>query len=158
MSPSRQSDSETDVGADVNIDASSHADATVSESTQPQIYSYIAPSHSAPLAARGRLVGGSALVGMIISGTSVLVSMGIVGIATAADTAFLFGTLALGFGTLGWAASIAAGPGMAAMQAHLETTTNWDEMDSRRAMARIGGCGAGVMIAAIVIGMAFGYR
>jgi hypothetical protein len=107
---------------------------------------------------QSRIVGGALLVGCILGAVCVSVSASIIGIPTAADTAFLAGTLALGFGTLGWSASIIAGPGMKAMQAHLETSTDWNEADSRRAMARISGFGVGVMTAAIVVGMLLGYR
>jgi hypothetical protein len=78
-------------------------------------------------------------------------------LASTADTAFLVGTVAFGFGLLGWAGSAIAGPGLEAMQARLDTASGWTEADSRRAMARIGGFGAGVMLAAVVVGTALGY-
>jgi len=64
---------------------------------------------------------------------------------------------AFGFGLLGWAGSVVAGPGLEAMQAHLDAASGWTETDSRRAMARIGAFGAGVMLAAVVVGTALGY-
>nr|WP_321169876.1 hypothetical protein [Salinigranum rubrum] len=76
---------------------------------------------------------------------------------TAADAGFLLGTVAFGFGLLGWAGSALAGPGLEAMQSHLDTAGGWTEADSRRAMARIGGFGAGVMLAAMLVGTALGY-
>lgn len=106
---------------------------------------------------RGRVVGTALLVGCTLGTISVSMSAYVIGIPTAADTAFLVGTLALGFGALGWSASVIAGPGMRAMQTHLEAPSDWDEADSRRAMARISGFGIGVMTAAIMVGMLFGY-
>jgi hypothetical protein len=58
--------------------------------------------------------------------------------------------LALGFGVLGWSGSIFAGRGFEAMQRHLDTGTNWTERDSRRAMTRISGFGAGGMLGVVV--------
>ncbi|ERG94664.1 hypothetical protein [Haloquadratum walsbyi] len=108
--------------------------------------------------ARSRLVGSALFVGCVFGVICVSVSASVIGIPTAADTVFLAGTLALGFGTLGWSASIIAGPGIKAMQTHLETATDWNEADSRRAMARISSFGVGVMTAAIVVGVIFGYN
>lgn len=64
---------------------------------------------------------------------------------------FALGALALGFGVLGWSGSVLAGQGIESMQHHLGTGTGWTESDSRRAMARIAGFGAGVMLAVTVI-------
>jgi hypothetical protein len=110
------------------------------------------------LAARARLVGGACLAGVAVGGLGVGVGVVVRGVATAADTAFLLGVVAFGFGLLGWAGSIIAGPGLEAMQAQLDTASGWTETASRRAMARIGGFGAGVMLAAVVVGTALGYR
>ena len=81
----------------------------------------------------------------------------LVGLEPAADVGFVLGTLAFGFGLLGWAGSALAGPGLEAMQAQLDTASGWTEAKSRRAMARVGGFGAGVMLAAVVVGTALGY-
>lgn len=58
---------------------------------------------------------------------------------------FALGTLALGFGVLGWSGSILAGPGIAAARDHLAVGSDWTETGSRRAMTRIVGVGVGVM-------------
>jgi hypothetical protein len=115
------------------------------------------PGSAPSLAARARLVGGALLAGVAVGGVGVGAGTVLWRVASAADTAFLVGTVAFGFGLLGWAGSIIAGPGLEAMQAQLDTTSGWSEADSRRAMARIGGFGAGVMLAAVVVGTALGY-
>jgi hypothetical protein len=109
------------------------------------------------LATRARLVGGALLVGVSVGGVGVGVGTVVWQLAAAADTAFLLGAVAFGFGLLGWAGSIVAGPGLEAMQRQLDTASGWTEADSRRAMARIGGFGAGVMLSAMVVGTALGY-
>jgi hypothetical protein len=109
------------------------------------------------LATRAHLVGGALLAGVAVGSGGVGVGTAVTGVATAADTGFLVGLVAFGFGLLGWAGSIIAGPGLEAMQAQLETASGWSEADSRRAMARIGSFGAGVMLAAILVGTALGY-
>jgi hypothetical protein len=96
-------------------------------------------------------------VGAGVGGVAVAVGSAVVGLATAADTGFVLGTLAFGFGLLGWAGSALAGPGLEAMQAQLDTASGWTETKSRRAMARVGGFGAGVMLAAMLVGTALGY-
>ena len=58
---------------------------------------------------------------------------------------FALGTLALGFGVLGWSGSILAGPGIDAARDHLAVGSDWTETGSRRAMTRIVGVGVGVM-------------
>lgn len=106
---------------------------------------------------RARLVGGALSVGAGVGAVGVGVGTVLFTLASTADTAFLVGTVAFGFGLLGWAGSAIAGPGLEAMQARLDTASGWTEADSRRAMARIGGFGAGVMLAAVVVGTALGY-
>jgi len=69
-------------------------------------------------------------------------------------TVFALGALGLGFGLLGWSGSIFAGPGIENMQRYMDTGAGWSEADSRRAMARIGGFGAGVMVGASVVASA----
>lgn len=61
---------------------------------------------------------------------------------------FAVGTLLFGVGLLGWSGSVMAGRGIENLQHHLDTGANWTEADSRRAMARIGGFGAGWMLGA----------
>jgi hypothetical protein len=109
------------------------------------------------LATRVHLVGGALLAGAAVGGGGVGVGTVVTGVATAADTGFLLGLVAFGFGLLGWAGSIIAGSGLEAMQAQLDTASGWSEADSRRAMARIGGFGVGVMLAAMLVGTALGY-
>lgn len=116
---------------------------------------YREPSPS--LEGRARLVGTALLVGAGIGVAAVGVGAVLTSVAAAADAGFLVGTVAFGFGLLGWAGSALAGPGLEAMQAHLDTASGWTEADSRRAMARIGAFGAGVMLAAIVVGTVLGY-
>lgn len=69
-------------------------------------------------------------------------------VRTATETTFAVGALALGFGVVGWSGSVLAGRGIENMQRYLETDTSWTEADSRRAMTRIAGFGAGVMLVA----------
>lgn len=83
-------------------------------------------------------------MGLTVSGT----------LLAATETTFAVGALVLGFGVLGWSGSVMAGRGMENLQRHLDMETNWTEMDSRRAMARITGFGAGLMLIASV-GTAF---
>lgn len=109
------------------------------------------------LAARIRLVGSALLAGVAVGGIAVGAGAVVRRTGPIADTVFLLGTVAFGFGLLGWAGSIVAGPGLEAMQAQLGTASGWTEADSRRAMARIGGFGVGVMCAAMVVGTALGY-
>ncbi|WP_372911774.1 hypothetical protein [Salinigranum sp.] len=116
---------------------------------------YHEPSPS--LAERARLVGTALLAGAGVGVGGVGGGTLVADVATAADAVFLVGTVAFGFGLLGWAGSALAGPGLEAMQAHLETAGGWTEADSRRAMARIGGFGAGLMLTAVLLGTAFGY-
>jgi hypothetical protein len=68
----------------------------------------------------------------------------------ATTKAFAVGALCLGFGTLGWSGSVLAGPGIENAQRHLDVRTDWSERDSRRAMARLAGFGAGVMGGVVV--------
>jgi hypothetical protein len=105
------------------------------------------------LAPRVRIVGGAFVVGSVLGVT--LVGGLVLGIGWtvvgSARFAFALGTLAFGGGLLGWSGSVMAGRGIEAMQAHLETDTNWTEARSRRAMARIGGFGAGAVLATGVV-------
>ncbi len=96
---------------------------------------------------RSRLVGGGALVGGVVSVLGWLVTVG----ATAdperaTTTTFALAALVLGFAVLGWSGSVMAGRGIENMQRYLETGSRWSERDSRRAMSRIAGFGAGGML------------
>jgi hypothetical protein len=66
-------------------------------------------------------------------------------VADAVAAGFALGTLALGFGVLGWSVSILAGPGITAARDHLAVGSDWTEAGSRRAMSRIVGVGVGAM-------------
>ncbi|SFR70005.1 DUF7268 family protein [Halogeometricum limi] len=108
---------------------------------------------SPTLSRRLTVAGGAFLVGLgggvvALAVATLLLSS----VADGADTAFLLGVLLFGFGTLGWSGSVLAGRGFEEMQRRLDTGADWTEMDSRRAMARIGGFGAGVMLAAATLG------
>ena len=100
---------------------------------------------------RIRLVGFAGAVGLALGvfGTLVVATTGADG-RGASTLVFSLGALAFGFALLGWSGSVAAGRSIEATQAHLDTDTGWTESGSRRAMARIGGFGAGVMIGASV--------
>jgi hypothetical protein len=102
---------------------------------------------------RFRLVGGAFAVGAV---AGVVLFLGLVGVddrgaVGAARFAFALGMLAFGLGLLGWSGSVMAGRGVETMQEHLDTNTNWTERDSRRAMARVGGFGAGAVLATGVL-------
>ncbi len=101
------------------------------------------------LRSRARLVGRAAGVGLVVGVVALAVGAVWVGEVTAASsTVFALGSLAFGLGLLGWSGSVLAGGSVETMQRHLDTDTDWTEADSRRAMARIGGFGAGWMVGA----------
>lgn len=107
----------------------------------------------ASLRPRLRVVGGAFVVGAVagvalVGGLVLGAGWAVVG---SARFAFALGALAFGLGLLGWSGSVMAGRGFEAMQAHLDTDTNWTEADSRRAMARVGGFGAGAVLATGVV-------
>lgn len=99
---------------------------------------------------RARLVGTAAAVGCVVGGLAVL------GLTTrgtldfASTQTFAVGALVLGFGVLGWSGSVLAGRGIESLQTYLDADTDWTEADSRRAMARVAGFGAGVMLGVVV--------
>ena len=96
---------------------------------------------------RARLVSGGFLVGLAAS-IVVVSGLTIYGGSVAFGTrkAFAIGALVLGFATLGWSGSILAGRSVEHLQRHLNTTSDWTEADSRRAMARILGVGVGMVV------------
>jgi hypothetical protein len=100
------------------------------------------------LRAQLRLVATAAAVG---SATSVAVVLLLVllerTLSRATEVAFALGTLALGFGLLGWSASVMLGPNLEMMLEYKETNTRWSEGRSRRAMARISAFGGGLVLA-----------
>lgn len=98
---------------------------------------------------RVRLVVGGLLAGAVV-GLVATGALALYGDSAAFGTrkAFALGALVLGFGVLGWSGSVIAGRGVENLQRRLETTSGWTEADSRRAMGRIAGFGAGVMLSA----------
>jgi hypothetical protein len=101
---------------------------------------------------RARLLGRAAALGAVVGGLAVfaLLTQGDAQFAT--TQVFAVGTLVLGFGVLGWSGSVLAGQGIENLQTHLDTGSDWTEAKSRRAMARVGGFGAGVMLGVVVVG------
>jgi hypothetical protein len=112
---------------------------------------------SASLSRRASIVasafGAGVLVGALFFAAA---SVYLGSVADAADAAFAAGMLFFGFGLLGWSGSVLAGTGFEEMQRRLDTGSDWTEADSRRAMARIGGFGAGTMAAAMTLGTLLG--
>jgi hypothetical protein len=101
---------------------------------------------------RARILGTAFAVG---AGVGLLATAGLVLLVDgrrARTTVFALGTLLFGFGVLGWSGSAMAGRGIENAQAYMETDTDWSERDSRRAMTRIAGFGAGVMVGVSVVG------
>ncbi|MFB6176420.1 MAG: hypothetical protein ABEI99_04625 [Halobaculum sp.] len=109
------------------------------------------PSLSTALRARGRLLASGFAVGapggLLAVAAAVLLGEPV---ADALTSVFAVGTLIFGFAVLGWSGSIFAGRGIESMQQHMQTGTDWTERKSRRAMARVGGFGSGLMLAAAV--------
>jgi hypothetical protein len=103
------------------------------------------------LLVRARLVGGAALVGLLV-GTLGVLALALLGSDArfASEQVFAVCALALGFGVLGWSGSVLAGRAVEGLQSSLDTNTEWTEADSRRAMARIGGFGAGGMAGTVI--------
>ena len=94
---------------------------------------------------RLRLVGGAVLVGTalgIVGGGAATVLFS----PRATRTVFALGALVLGVGVVGWSGSAMAGRGIETMHQYMDTGSGWTEEKSRRAMARVGGAGAGVML------------
>lgn len=99
-----------------------------------------------------RLVGSAAAVGGVV-GAAVAAAFGPTG---RAETAFALGALLFGFALIGWSGSVLVGGAVEHAKRHLDLRTDWTEADSRRAMARIGGFGAGVMVGVAVLGTILG--
>jgi hypothetical protein len=98
---------------------------------------------------QGRRVGGAAVVGVVLATLVAGVATVVTGDAEGTtELLFSLGTLIFGFAMVGWAGSVMAGRGFENLQKHLSTGSQWTERDSRRAMSRIGGFGAGGMIGA----------
>nr|WP_282594549.1 hypothetical protein [Halomarina salina] len=99
------------------------------------------------------MLAGSAVVGAVLGAVLYLALL-----ATSDDprgastTAFALGALVFGFGTLGWSGSVLLGESVESAQRLRDTASDWSEADSRRAMARVAGAGAGSMAAVAVLG------
>ena len=106
---------------------------------------------------RFRLVAGGAAVGL---GITPLVAIAAViaqrPVVPWLETAFAVGSLWFGLGLLGWAGSIMIGGTIERVQTRLDLGTYWTEADSRRAMARVGGFGGGMMVGAALLGTILG--
>lgn len=102
--------------------------------------------------ARVRIVGSAGAIGFLLSvlAVALIPILPQYGLQFVSTETFLLATLCFGFGVLGWSGSILAGNGIENAQRHLNTGTNWTEADSRRAMARISGFGAGGMVGVII--------
>ena len=106
----------------------------------------------AGIRARVRLVGSAAAVGAalgVVAAGALAASSGDVEAGT--RTAFALGALVLGFGVLGWSGSAMVGDSVETAQRYMATGTDWTERDSRRAMARLSGAGAGAMLAVVAV-------
>ncbi|MDG5775564.1 hypothetical protein VB773_06710 [Haloarculaceae archaeon H-GB2-1] len=100
---------------------------------------------------RLRLVGGALGVGLLAGVLGTLLGTALLTDPSVARTkTFALGALCLGLGLLGWSGSVFAGPGIENMHRHLDSGSDWSETDSRRAMARLGGFGAGVMAGVVL--------
>lgn len=107
------------------------------------------PDLEAWLRPRSKIVGGAA-IGGAVTGVLAIVTLLLVlrDAAQVTELVFSMAALIFGFATLGWSGSIMAGAGFENLQQHLSTGSRWTERDSRRAMSRIGGFGAGGMVSA----------
>lgn len=102
---------------------------------------------------RVRLVGSAAALGFLLVALAVpiLVFAAQYDLRFVSAQVFSLAALCFGIGMLGWSGSILAGGGFEHAQRYLDTGTNWTEAGSRRAMARVGGVGAGGMVGVIVV-------
>ena len=103
---------------------------------------------------RARVVGTAVAAGLLVGLAATAGLSATRSTHAARSTVFSLGALVFGFGTLGWSSSILFGTGIENAQRHLDTGTHWNEADSRRAMARIGSFGAGVMAAVPLLAVA----
>lgn len=106
---------------------------------------------------RVRLVGTALGVGLVVGAVAVSGLAAQSGdVLFASDQTFAVAALIFGFGLLGWSGSVFAGGTVESMQKYMETGTDWTERKSRRAMARIGGFGAGMMAGVVAGSVALG--
>ncbi|WP_160134379.1 DUF7268 family protein [Halococcus salsus] len=108
------------------------------------------------LLVRTRLLGTAAAVGVVAGGLAVLGLSVLRNLDFASTQTFAVGALVLGFGVLGWSGSVLAGRGIESLQTYLDAGTDWTEADSRRAMTRVLGFGAGVMVGVVLATVAIG--
>ncbi|WP_435316845.1 DUF7268 family protein [Haloarchaeobius sp. TZWSO28] len=96
---------------------------------------------------RARLVATALAVGAVVGLVAVplFVALGF-SPRGAAGTVFALGTLAFGFGLVGWSGSIILGDAVAVREGLLGKNSDWTEAKSRRAMVRVGSFGFGVML------------
>jgi hypothetical protein len=99
---------------------------------------------------RIRLLATAAVVGVFVGSLTLVALTALRTLRFASTQTFAVGALVLGFGVLGWSGSALAGGGIEALQRYLDTDSGWTEHDSRRAMARIAGFGAGVMVGVVI--------
>ncbi|EMA48350.1 hypothetical protein C448_03706 [Halococcus morrhuae DSM 1307] len=100
---------------------------------------------------RLRLVATAGAVGIVLGGIAAVVIAVLDDPTTASTQTFAIGTLAFGFGILGWSGSALAGRSIEGLQRRLDTNSDWTERDSRRAMTRLSGFGAGVMAGVVIV-------
>jgi hypothetical protein len=99
---------------------------------------------------RVRLLATAGTIG-VVAGALALLALAAVRTPEFASTqTFAVGALVLGFAVLGWSGSALAGRGIESLQTYLDADTGWTERDSRRAMARLSGFGAGVMVGVVI--------
>ncbi|WP_267641811.1 DUF7268 family protein [Haloarchaeobius amylolyticus] len=100
---------------------------------------------------RARLVAVSLAAGLVVgtAGVPLAVALGL-SQRGAAGTVFALGTLAFGFGLVGWSGSIILGDAVEIRDSLLGKNSDWTESKSRRAMVRVGGFGFGVMLGSSV--------
>lgn len=104
------------------------------------------------LRSRLRIVGEAAIIGSVAGAFAVLLLLLVLEDASrVTELVFSIAALVFGFATLGWSGSIMAGAGFENLQRYLSTRSQWTERDSRRAMSRIGGFGAGGMVTVTIM-------
>lgn len=103
------------------------------------------------LRGRIRLLGTAGAVGVLVGGLGVAFLAISTDLSVASAQVFSLGALVCGFGVLGWSGSALVGRSIEGMQRHLDVATGWTERDSRRAMARLSGFGAGAMAGVAIV-------
>ena len=101
---------------------------------------------------RTRVAAGAFLVGLLAGVAALVVAAAFSGVADGADTTLLFGALFSGVGLLGWLGSVLAARGVGSREQRPDAGLARTGANFRRVMARVGGFGAGVMVAAATLG------